>query len=423
MVFVVALNLRAPLTSVGPLLPWIGASEHLNATMQGLLGSLPILAFAVVSPMVHRAAERLGIKRTVLAAMAFLTIGIVIRSTCGTTGLWVGTLVIGCSIAVGNVLVPAIVKRDYPGRTSLATGIYSACMTGMAAFASAATLPLSDAIGWRGTLGIWAVPAGTVTLLWLWRSRVNAPRTAVGAGTVAGLDPERRRARVATVSAAFGRSGGPEMNPLTVVASGISRGSEDSADKAYGKAYAMMRWFGVAYLAGKRWHNLSEGERTRVMISRALVSPADLLIFDEPTTGFDLDGRETVLRELSALASRRDDRTMLLVTHQVEGIPAGFDHIAMMGRMTEHECMIYLDAHPRVYATLDGNTTPGTITFTGPLDEGLTDERLESMFGVSATRRANRAAMKGLAPAAFRMSGPNECLVAGSSAPQSFRLI
>ncbi|MBT1176342.1 ATP-binding cassette domain-containing protein [Bifidobacterium callimiconis] len=173
------------------------------------------------------------------------------------------------------------------------------------------------------------------------------------------------------------------MNPLTVVASGISRGSEDSADKAYGKAYAMMSWFGVAYLAGKRWHNLSEGERTRVMISRALVSPADLLIFDEPTTGLDLDGRETVLRELSALASRRDDRTMLLVTHQVEDIPAGFDHIAMMGRMTEHECMIYLDAHPRVYATLDGNTTPGTITFAGPIGEGLTDERLASMFGIS----------------------------------------
>ncbi|MBT1182399.1 ATP-binding cassette domain-containing protein [Bifidobacterium sp. CP2] len=184
-----------------------------------------------------------------------------------------------------------------------------------------------------------------------------------------------------------------------------------------------MRRLGIAYLTGKQWRNLSEGERTRVMISRALVSPADLLIFDEPTTGLDLGGRETVLRELSALASRGDERTMLLVTHRVEDIPAGFDHIAMMGRMMEHECMTYLDTHPRIYATLDGNTTPGTITFTGPLDEGLTDERLESMFGVPATRRANRAAMKGLAPAAFRMSGPNECLVAGSSAPQSFRLI
>ncbi|QTB90663.1 hypothetical protein BSD967_10235 [Bifidobacterium saguini] len=49
-----------------------------------------------------------------------------IRSACGTIGLWAGTLVIGCSIAVDNVLVPAIVKRDYPGHTSLATGIYSA---------------------------------------------------------------------------------------------------------------------------------------------------------------------------------------------------------------------------------------------------------------------------------------------------------
>ncbi|MBT1176343.1 hypothetical protein JS532_02030 [Bifidobacterium callimiconis] len=90
---------------------------------------------------------------------------------------------------MGNVLAPAIVKRDYPGRTSLATGIYSACMTGMAAFASAVTLPLSDAIGWRGALGIWAVPAGTVTLLWLWRSRVNAPRDGRGRGNRRRLGP------------------------------------------------------------------------------------------------------------------------------------------------------------------------------------------------------------------------------------------
>ncbi|WP_236036807.1 ABC transporter ATP-binding protein [Bifidobacterium simiiventris] len=203
-----------------------------------------------------------------------------------------------------------------------------------------------------------------------------------GDRTVAGSDPERRRTRVAIVSAAFGHNIGSGMNPLTVVASGIPRGTKDSADEAYEKAYEMMRRLGIAYLIGKQWRNLSEGERTRVMISRALVSPADLLIFDEPTTGLDLGGRETVLRELSALASRGDERTMLLVTHQVEDIPAGFDHIAMMGRMTEHECMTYLDTHPRIYATLDGNTTPGTITFTGPLDEGLTDKRLESMFGV-----------------------------------------
>ncbi|NMM98071.1 MFS transporter [Bifidobacterium sp. DSM 109959] len=126
---------------------------------------MPILAFAAVSPMAHRAAGRIGIECTVLAAMVFLTLGIVIRSACGTIGPWAGTFVIGCSIAVGNVLVPAIVKRDYPGHASLATGMYSAYMTGMAAFASAVTLPLSDAIGWRGTLGIWAIPAGIVTLL------------------------------------------------------------------------------------------------------------------------------------------------------------------------------------------------------------------------------------------------------------------
>ncbi|AXE38873.1 putative transporter YycB [Acidipropionibacterium virtanenii] len=169
LVFLVALNLRPALTAVGPVLPRIGAELRLGEGAQGLIGSLPLLAFAAVSPLVHRIAARLGADRTVLIALVLLAAGIVVRSATGTPGLWAGTVVVGSAIAIGNVLVPVLVRRDYSGRVSAATGVYSACITLAAALASAAAVPLADALGWRAALGIWALPAGAVAVVWISR--------------------------------------------------------------------------------------------------------------------------------------------------------------------------------------------------------------------------------------------------------------
>lgn len=173
LVFLVALNLRPPLTSVGPLLPQIGAEEGLSGGVLGLLGALPLLTFAVISLMVHRLSIGLGPERTVLFALLVLVAGILIRSYTGNLGLWVGTLVIGAAIAIGNVLVPAIVKRDYSTKVSRATSIYSACMAIGASVASAIAVPLSGAAGWRGSLAFWAIPALIVALLWIPRTRTR----------------------------------------------------------------------------------------------------------------------------------------------------------------------------------------------------------------------------------------------------------
>lgn len=171
LVFVVALNLRPSITSVGPLLPRIGADEHLGEGLQGLLGALPLLAFAAVSPLVHRVSRRIGTDRAVLAALVVLALGIALRSGAGTAGLWAGTAVLGAAIAVGNVLVPAIVKRDYPRHVSRATGVYSACIAVSAASASALAVPLASEVGWRGSLSVWAVAALVAAVVWLPRAR------------------------------------------------------------------------------------------------------------------------------------------------------------------------------------------------------------------------------------------------------------
>ncbi|WP_433830686.1 MFS transporter [Actinoplanes sp. CA-015351] len=173
-VFLVALCLRPAITAVGPLLPQISADEQLGEAAQGLLGALPLLAFALVSPQVHRLARRLGTERAVLAALLVLAAGGVVRAYTGSVGLWAGTVVIGCAIAVGNVLVPAMVKRDYAGNVSRATGIYTAFITLAAATASALAVPIAGLADWRLALSIWSLLALVVAVIWLPRTRSSA---------------------------------------------------------------------------------------------------------------------------------------------------------------------------------------------------------------------------------------------------------
>jgi CP family cyanate transporter-like MFS transporter len=178
-VFLVALCLRPAITAVGPLLPQISADVGLGEAAQGLLGALPLLAFAFVSPQVHRLSGRLGMERAVLLALLVLAAGTVARSYTGTAGLWAGTLVIGCAIAVGNVLVPAIVKRDFAANVSRATGFYTAFITIAASTASAVAVPVADAVDWRLSLALWAVPALVVAAVWAPRAG-PAPVAEVG---------------------------------------------------------------------------------------------------------------------------------------------------------------------------------------------------------------------------------------------------
>lgn len=177
-----ALCLRPAMTSVGPLIPRIGDEVGLSPGALGLLGAIPVLAFALVSPGVHRVSRRFGIEHTIVVALVVLTAGTLLRSYGGIVGLWFGTVVLGCALAFGNVLAPTLVHRDLSDRVALAHGIYAGVMGGTAGVASLAAVPLADAVDWRFALAVWALLSGVVAALWLVRLRHDDASPVAGGG-------------------------------------------------------------------------------------------------------------------------------------------------------------------------------------------------------------------------------------------------
>ena len=195
-VLLVAACLRPAITAIGPLLEDIGADTGLGNTALGVLGAVPLLCFAAVSPWIHRPAIRYGTQRMVLVAMLVLTAGILLRSIPGALWLWGGTIAIGVGIGIGNVLLPAVVKRDHPTRISTVTGVYSSVTTGAAGLGSGLAVPFVALTGnWRGALALWAVVSLVAAAVWVVRGRVlptPLPTAPTGAAPALG---RRRPAR------------------------------------------------------------------------------------------------------------------------------------------------------------------------------------------------------------------------------------
>lgn len=168
-VLLIASNLRAPITALGPVIHEIAASFNLSAAYTGLLNALPLLIFGLVSPLAPLLTRKIGLEKSLLAALVLITAGCLARSTLEAMGLWTGTFFIGLGIAVANVLVVPLIKRDYPDQTARCIGLYAATMALTAAFSSGIAAPLSElsAATWRVSTGVWAIPAAFALIMWL----------------------------------------------------------------------------------------------------------------------------------------------------------------------------------------------------------------------------------------------------------------
>ncbi|GAA0989819.1 MULTISPECIES: ABC transporter ATP-binding protein [Nocardiopsidaceae] len=152
-------------------------------------------------------------------------------------------------------------------------------------------------------------------------------------------------------------AGTPVLDIVLSAAYGyVGRFREEYGSPDYGRARALLGHWGVADLADRDFHTLSEGERKRVLIARALMADPELLLLDEPAAGLDLGGREDLVRRLGGLARNESAPALVVVSHHVEEIPAGFTHVLLL--------------------------RGGGVVQAGPIEEVLTAEHLSETFGL-----------------------------------------
>jgi len=180
-ILLIAIYLRPALASVGPLIEDIRQATGLSNTMLGLLTTLPLLCFAVVSTLTPFFTKRFGIGGTLLGALVLLVIGIFIRSLDWVPALYLGTLFLGVAIAFGNVLLPGLTKRNFAKKPGFITSLYSSTMAVGASLAAGLSVPLANELklGWQGSLRFWMFLALIAVVMWLpqlWRLKKFNPK-------------------------------------------------------------------------------------------------------------------------------------------------------------------------------------------------------------------------------------------------------
>ena len=165
----ISFNLRAPITAVGSLVDLIQAEYGLSSTVAGFITTLPLVAFAVVSPFVAKLSGRIGHAMTMMLGLILILAGEFVRSYTGAFGLFLGTAVIGVGIAIGNVIIPGIIKLYFSDKVGMVTSIYTSGMCIYAAVGAGISGPMARDLGfgWHHALASWFVLTTLTILIWL----------------------------------------------------------------------------------------------------------------------------------------------------------------------------------------------------------------------------------------------------------------
>ncbi|MEV0090583.1 MFS transporter [Streptomyces sp. NPDC050738] len=174
-----SVNMRAALASMSPLVTQVGAQFGLSQTANSLLTSVPVLFLglgALVAPWLGR---RLGSEVVLFGALLLLAGGILVRVLPSVGALYGGSLLIGTAIALLNVLMPGLIKRDFPDRAASMTSVYTGAMIAGATVAAAASVPLEKAFGgsWEASLAFWSLLAVVAAVAWLPQVLIARGRT------------------------------------------------------------------------------------------------------------------------------------------------------------------------------------------------------------------------------------------------------
>lgn len=212
-VLVLAVNLRAAITSLPPIFPELEKALHLSAAGLSVLAAIPVLCFGVFSGSGAPLSRWLGEERVLGAALALLAAGLLLRALDPGALLFPGTVVAGGAIALMNVLLPSLVKRRMPERAGLLIGLYLLMLSAGAIVASLVAVPVFNAAGAGTTsgsaavrigLGLWAVPALLAVVVWLPQLRYRTRPERGAGGRAAGALGMGRHALAWQVTAFMG---------------------------------------------------------------------------------------------------------------------------------------------------------------------------------------------------------------------------
>lgn len=176
-IVLLAVNLRGPISAVGPVLDLVTTDLALSTVAVSALTAAPVLCFGAVGVLTPHLIRRVGLDGAAVTALLMLVLGLLLRSGPTVETLFAGTVLAAGAIAFGNVLLPTLVKRDAPRHPGVMTGVYTTTLTSSAAIGAATAVPISTAYGWRVGLGVWALTAFLALGVW-------APRMRGGRGEV-----------------------------------------------------------------------------------------------------------------------------------------------------------------------------------------------------------------------------------------------
>ncbi|TCM38275.1 ABC transporter ATP-binding protein [Kribbella sp. VKM Ac-2568] len=204
--------------------------------------------------------------------------------------------------------------------------------------------------------------AGKTTMLQILAAQMHPTTGVVGLldEVLGAVDVFELRPRIGLTSAALADRLPRSERVADVVVSAsyavLGRWREEYDELDHQRAKELLTELGIGHLSDRTFGTLSEGERKRVQIARALMTDPELMLLDEPAAGLDLTGREHLVRSLSRIATAEGAPAMVLVTHHVEEIPPGFTHALLLKQ--------------------------GRIVSAGPITEALTAQTLSETFDI-----------------------------------------
>lgn len=165
----IAFNISSPSVAVGALIDFIRTDLHMSHIAVSLINTVTITVIACFSPIASKIGAKSGLEKTLFGGLFLILIGLLARASGSVAALFAGTVVLGMGISVGNTITPSIIKKNFPDKVDVVSGIYTTAISGCAALASAICVPLCTGLnlGWNKALAVFGIFAATAIVLWI----------------------------------------------------------------------------------------------------------------------------------------------------------------------------------------------------------------------------------------------------------------